>query len=197
MGRCHQGGEKDIISLMNTQITLAPALSTNKAARTIALAYHFTVFCVWGGSRLRETVSEPSLRLLFWVPGSLWYAITSTWSEWWIEAWLRPPHFVSPEKGLRFLTMETVSTSPKQPLNLCICLTHFSPFPFVFENILMLLGRNFCICQIKFPEVSLLFTVNSPQRFLANVVGLTQRLKSSSSSNSSSSSSSLSTSDTP
>lgn len=123
-----RGWERHRISLMNTQITLAPSLSTNKAAQTRALAYHFAVLCVWGGNCSQETTSEQSLRLLFWVPGSLWYAITSAWSEWWIEAWLRPPHFVSPEKGLRFLTMETVSTSPKQPLNLCICLTHFSPF---------------------------------------------------------------------
>jgi len=127
-----RGWERHRISLMNTRITLAPALSTNKAARSEAVAYHFTVLCVWGGNCSQETISEASLRLLFWVPGSLRYDITSTWSEWWIEAWLRPPHFVSPEKGLRFLTMETVSTSPKQPLNLCCSsLTHLFPLFFL------------------------------------------------------------------
>lgn len=143
----------------------------------------------------RKQFFEQSLRLLFWVPGSVWYAITSTWSEWWIEAWLRPPHLVSPEKGLRFLTMETVSTSPKQPPNLCICLTHFSP---ILSSLKILLCSSAGILHLskKVPRSFLVVRSGLAPKVFTNVAGLTQRLKSSSSSNSSSSTS-LSTSDTP
>lgn len=155
---CHQGGEKDRISLMNTCSVLINKQWGTSYSISLSVC---SPLCVWMES-LQITGNWFLSRDCYF--SSLSYAIMSAWGEWWIEALLRPPHFDSPEKVLKFLVMESAPTSSKQDPNLWNCLTFLA---FFFKHIRMLLSRNFAFvrCNSEFPEVSLLFTVDSSQSF--------------------------------